>query len=652
MGRDAIVARAMLSETGIESTVCADIPSLVEQLERGAGFAIITEEALATRNLRPLNNWIERQPEWSDFPFVLLTQSGGGLERNPAAARHLETLGNVTFLERPFHPTTLVSLARSALRGRRRQYDARARLEALRESEERLRLAVDNADVGFWDVDEINDKLIWPAQTKAMFGISPDVPVTMNDFYGGLHPDDLEATAAAYLAAADPSVRALYDVEYRTIGKEDGVERWVAAKGRGVFDASGRCVRVAGTALDVTARKRAEEALRELNATLEARIAQAIAEREEAQDALRQSQKMEAMGQLTGGVAHDFNNLLTPIVGALDMLQRKGLGGEREQRLIAGAVQSAERAKTLVQRLLAFARRQPLRPIPVDVADLITGMADLIKSTTGPKISVTVEAAHGLPTAKADPNQLEMALLNLSVNARDAMPDGGTIHICATEEKVGAGHRSQLTPGAYVRLSVSDSGSGMDEETLVRAIEPFFSTKGLGRGTGLGLSMVHGLAAQLGGALTIESRPGAGTNVELWLPVSTDAIEPALAAPPAHENGLHSGRALVVDDEPLVRMSTADMLSDLGYAVVEAASAEEAVTILKEGGPFDIVVTDHLMPGMTGTELARQLKSWLPELPVLLVSGYAQPEGMDADLPRLAKPFRKDELAATLVAIT
>ena len=518
----------------------------------------------------------------------------------------------------------------------------------LRESDERLRLAVQNAEIGFWDVDIVNDRLIWPAQTKAMFGISADVPVTMDDFYNGLHPHDREATTAAFLAAADPSIRALYDVDYRTIGKEDGVERWVAAKGRGVFDASGRCLRVAGTALDITARKRAEEALRELNATLEARVAAAIADREEAHEALRQSQKMEAMGQLTGGVAHDFNNLLTPIVGALDMLQRKGLGGEREQRLIAGAALSAERARTLVQRLLAFARRQPLQAVSVDVAKLVSGMGDLVESTTGPQIRVVVEAETDLPAAKADPNQLEMALLNLSVNARDAMPDGGTLRISATVEAISSGHRSRLAPGSFICLSVADTGTGMDEATIARAVEPFFSTKGIGKGTGLGLSMVHGLASQLGGALTIQSRPGMGTNVELWLPVSSEAAEQASVPQRLAADVRHRGTALLVDDEELVRMSTADMLVDLGYAVVEAASAEEAVRVLERGQSIDVLVTDHLMPGMTGTELARHVQATRPQLPVLLVSGYAELEGVDAERPRLTKPFRKDELAATL----
>ena len=517
----------------------------------------------------------------------------------------------------------------------------------LRESEERLRLAVDNAEIGFWDVDEINGKLIWPPATKAMFGISADAPVSMDDFYAGLHPDDLESTGAAYAAAADPVQRALYDVEYRTVGKEDGVVRWVAAKGRGVFDAAGRCLRVTGTAVQITARKEAEEALRELNATLEARVTKAIAEREEAQEALRQSQKMEAMGQLTGGVAHDFNNLLTPIVGSLDMLQRKGLGGEREQRLIAGAAQSAERAKTLVQRLLAFARRQPLQPVPVDVAKLVTGMGDLVASTTGPQIRVAVEAAQGLPAANADPNQLEMAILNLAVNARDAMPEGGTLRISAGREAVAAGHRSGLREGDYIWVSVADTGSGMDEATLARATEPFFSTKGVGKGTGLGLSMVHGLASQQGGALTIQSRPGLGTNVELWLPQSADT---AVAEHPARapSSAASGGTALLVDDEELVRISTAEMLHELGYNVIEAASAEEAMRLVVRGDHFDLLITDHLMPGMNGTDLATAVRSLKPHFPVLVISGFADNGGVPSNLCRLTKPFRRAELAVSL----
>ena len=394
---------------------------------------------------------------------------------------------------------------------------------------------------------------------------------------------------------------------------------------RPIRDNSGVVVALAPEGVDITARRHAE-------------------------DALRQSQKLEAMGQLTGGIAHDFNNLLTPIIGGLDMLQRRGLGGEREQRLIEGALQSADRAKTLVQRLLSFARRQPLQSIAVDVASLVNGMADLIASTTGPHIAIVVDLAEDLQAANADPNQLEMAILNLSVNARDAMPSGGTLRISAAVEAIEPGHRIVLAPGPYIRLSVADTGVGMDEVTVAKAIEPFFSTKGVGKGTGLGLSMVHGLASQLGGALEILSLPGVGTEVAMWLPVSADLLlihqdDVAPAGPKP------VGTALLVEDEALVRMSTADMLMDLGFAVIEAASAEEALAELGKGVNFDVLVTDHLMPGMTGVDLARLVQKQRPGVPVLLVSGFAESEGVDPALPRLIKPFRQVELAAKLIGL-
>ena len=394
---------------------------------------------------------------------------------------------------------------------------------------------------------------------------------------------------------------------------------------RPVRDPSGMVVAIVPEAVDITGRRQAE-------------------------DGLRQSQKLEAMGQLTGGVAHDFNNLLTPIIGGLDMLQRRGLGGEREQRLIEGALQSADRAKTLVQRLLSFARRQPLQPVSVDVASLVEGMADLIASTTGPQIEVVVDVAEDLPAATADPNQLEMAILNLSVNARDAMMSGGTLRISAVAEAIEPGHRTALEPGPYIRLSVADTGAGMDAATVAKAIEPFFSTKGVGKGTGLGLSMVHGLAAQLGGALKISSQPGIGTDVEVWLPVNA-------GPPPIPEDDQHTagpklvGTALLVDDEALVRMSTADMLTDLGFAVVEAASAEEALVAIDQGIHFDVLITDHLMPGISGVDLAGRLQKQRPGVPILLVSGFAESEGVASTIPRLIKPFRQVELAARLIGL-
>jgi PAS domain S-box-containing protein len=378
-----------------------------------------------------------------------------------------------------------------------------------------------------------------------------------------------------------------------------------------------------------------------------------LTERKLAEEALRQSQKLEAMGQLTGGVAHDFNNLLTPIIGGMDILQRSKFGGEREHRILDAALQSAEKARMVVQRLLAFARRQPLQPVAVDVASLVTGMADLVSSTTGPQIDVIVNVADHIPPAKADPHQIEMAILNLGVNARDAMSKGGTLRISAISAMVGEAHRSRLPPGRYVSISVTDTGTGMDAATLRRAVEPFFSTKGIGKGTGLGLSMVHGVASQLGGALVISSEPGLGTNVELWLPLSETplpVIEPANEAMREQLCNGH-GTALVVDDEDLVRASTADMLTELGYAVVEANSGEDALRVIDAGVHVNVLITDHLMPGMSGVDLVRAVRQRHPDMPALIVSGYAEVEDLAPDLPRLTKPFRQTDLAASIESL-
>jgi PAS domain S-box-containing protein len=647
--------------------------------------------------------------------------------------------------------------------------------QALRKSEEQLRLATEAAEVGLWDLDAINGVLFWPPVVKAMFGISPDVPVTMDDFYLGLHPEDGEATTAAFQAAIDPAQRALYDVEYRTVGKEDGLVRWVAAKGAGIFDNNDRCVRVIGTAIDISKRKADEAQLRELNGTLERRVSDALAERKvladivegtdafvqvagldyrwiainkasaneferifgirprpgdnmleiladrpdhaeavkavweralageeftkvdefgdpdierrfyemkfnvlrdqdgrqigayqfvydvtdrlrdqsrlaEAEAALRQSQKLDAMGQLTGGVAHDFNNLLTPILGTLDMLQRRQVGGEREQRLVSAALQAGERAKILVQRLLAFARRQPLQPDAVDVKSVLEGMAELIASTTGPQIEVQVEIAADLPPAKADANQLELAILNLSVNARDAMEEtGGTLRITADVQPVAPGSNTKLAAGSYIRVAVADTGTGMPPEVAAKAIEPFFSTKGVGKGTGLGLSMVHGLASQLGGGLVIDSKPGIGTTIELWLPLSDQTVPVSDASIEVSARlPNHVGRALVVDDEEAVRISAVDMLTELGFEVVEAASAEQALEVLENGHQVDVLLTDHLMSGMSGSALVYEVRNRWPLVRTVVVSGYADVEGIGSDLLRLNKPFRQTELAEVL----
>ena len=471
---------------------------------------------------------------------------------------------------------------------------------------------------------------------------------TREDFIGRSHWEiwpgsEAEAQGFLYKRVIEEGAAGSVESHYQW---EDGRSVWFEIDAYPVPDG------VAIFYRDISARKLAEEALQELNATLEMRVEERTRELVAAEEALRQAQKMEAMGQLTGGVAHDFNNLLTPIVGALDMLQRRGVGDEREQRLIGGASQSAERARILVQRLLAFARRQPLQPTAVDIAKLVHDMADLIASTSGPQIRVSIEAADDLPFAQADQNQLEMALLNLSVNARDAMPNGGTLRISANRGQADGDNPLGLTPGGYLRLSVADTGSGMDEATLARAAEPFFSTKGVGKGTGLGLSMVHGLASQLGGALTIQSRLGVGTNIELWIPITQESPDAAVTIANKAPKSASAGVVLLVDDEELVRASTAAMLGDLGYEVMEAESAEEAAMLMRGGLKPAVLMTDHLMAGMNGTDLARLVQAEHADVKVVIVSGYAESEGVAPDLPRLTKPFREAELAECLANLS
>jgi PAS domain S-box-containing protein len=520
--------------------------------------------------------------------------------------------------------------------------------QAIGEGEEKLRFAMEAAGQGDWELDIPSLSFFPSDQCKVNFGRSPDEPFTYDQLVESVHPEDRPRMWDTVTATVE--THGLYDIEYRCI-RTDGSVGWVHITGRPTYAEDGTPLSLLGVSSDISERKAAEIALKALNDTLEQRVEETIAERELAQSALRQSQKMEAMGQLTGGVAHDFNNLLTPIIGSLDLLNRRSTNTEREARLIDGALQSAERAKVLVQRLLAFARRQPLQSGAVDVAALIANMVDLIESTSGAQFAVRTEIAPDLPPALADGNQLEMAILNLAVNARDAMPDGGMLTVAARLEEEDAAIASGLAGGRWIRLSVADNGIGMDAETARRAIEPFYSTKGIGKGTGLGLSMVHGLALQLGGTMTITSALGLGTRVDLWLPISPVAVETAAATIPDAPDVQRSGRVLVVDDEPLVRMTTADMLQNLGYEAVEVPSAASAETLLRAGEQFDMVVTDHLMPDITGAELAGKIKANWPTLKVLIVSGYADVDGIAPDFARLTKPFREAELAEAIYAL-
>jgi CheY-like chemotaxis protein/two-component sensor histidine kinase len=349
---------------------------------------------------------------------------------------------------------------------------------------------------------------------------------------------------------------------------------------------------------------------------------------------------METIGQLTGGVAHDFNNLLMAVMGNLQLLKKRFREDERAQHLIAGALEGARRGAALTQRMLTFARQQELKTSSADLVALIAGMQDLLDRTLGPQFELHFELPEGLPAAQVDANQIELAILNLAINARDAMPSGGVISIGI--DKAPPPGRN-LKDAEYLRLSLSDTGSGMDEETMKKAIEPFFSTKPTGKGTGLGLSMVHGLAVQLGGMLELESKVGKGTKATLWLPIA-DTPAPVEESKPAPVDTGNRAIILVVDDDPLIAMSTVEMLEDLGHRAIEANSGAQALAILKDGQAIDLMLTDQAMPGMTGLELAEIARKERPKMPILLATGYADLPASQIKLPRLSKPYLQTEL--------
>ncbi|MHA4735115.1 MULTISPECIES: ATP-binding protein [Ensifer] len=663
LGRDAQIAAALLSEAGIRPKIGKDVAAFVSALDEDVAFAVVTEEALRSADLRPLSAWIKSQPSWSDLPFIILTHRGGGPERNPSASRLLEVLGNVSFVERPFHATTFISVARSALRGRRRQYEARLRIEALDEGERRLKTALEAGHLGAWELDLTTYALTTSITCRGVFGRSAGGAFTYGDLLAATHPDDVERMKTAMQATIESG--ADYAIEYRTVWPDRSIH-WAEMRAQLYRDRSGNAVKLVGVSSDITARVSSEEQQKRLNEILEERVAERtaelhkahgtvmaeVAQRERAEAQLRQAQKMEAIGQLTGGVAHDFNNLLMAVLGNLELLRKHTGGDAKAERLIDGALQGAKRGASLTQRLLAFARRQDLSVDPVDLGELVREMTDLLNRSVGTGIVIEIRIPDRMDPVLADSNQLELALLNLVVNARDAMPNGGTICISLQVENV-AKPEGELAAGRYGVLSVADEGHGMDDNTLQKAIEPFFSTKELGKGTGLGLSMIHGLALQLQGALRLTSTPGKGTRAELWIPVSdespvvskdTEVSEPDQRVKPL--------RVLLVDDDFLIAMSSVDMLVDLGHEVVEAHSGKEALAHLKDDGRFDLLITDYSMPEMTGGDLANAARDLFPDLPILIASGYAElPPGIDFDVARLAKPYSQQQLAVEIESV-
>jgi signal transduction histidine kinase len=530
-GRDAVIAKGILRDAALRSEICLDLAELSQEIKRGADVAIVTEEATRSADLRDLVDWVGSQPPWSDFPFILLTEHGGGLERNPAAARLMELLGSVTFLERPFHPTTLISMVQTGLRARRRQYECR----------------------------HLNE--------------------------------DLES--------------------------------------------------------------RVDERTAELAAANRQLLGQ-IQERERVESTLRQMQRLEAVGQLTSGVAHDFNNLLTVVLGNIGFVERglaaAGVDGRLAQR-IGYMRTAAERGAKLTDQLLSFSRRQRLEPRSLDLNETVAGMRDLLQSTMGGSIHIETMLKQGLWCALVDSTQLELAVLNLAINARDAMEVGGTLKVEIENVTLGPATYPEEPPaGDYVSIRVSDSGTGMPEEIRAKVFEPFFTTKEPGKGSGLGLSQVLGFAKQSGGGVRIDSRAGEGTSVYVYLPrAGGERVDERPVAARISAAGAFAGASiLLVDDDNAVREVTRAMLHELGYAVLEAGSGGAALDVLAREPKIDLMIVDFAMPGMNGAEVARQAQAKRPSLPILFVTGFSDRSRMAGvdETHILAKPFVYDELAS------
>ncbi len=527
-GRDAVVAKGILRDGGFHSEICLDLGELLLEIERGADTVVATEESLRSADLRELSAWITGQPPWSDFPFIVLTEHGGGLERNPAAARLMQVLGNVAFLERPFHPTTLVSVVQAALRSRFKQYECQ----------------------------RLNEELEARVQDRT-----------------------------GELAAAN----------------------------------------------------------RQLLAQIE--------ERERVESTLRQMQRLEAIGQLTSGVAHDFNNLLTVVLGNIAFLEKElaeaGLDGKLAQRL-SHMRMAAERGAKLTNQLLSFSRRQRLEPRSLDINACVISMRELLHSTMGGSIHIETKLAGDVWPALVDPTQLELAILNLAINARDAMEGAGRLTIQTSNVRLGpALHPEEPSQGDYVMVSVTDTGPGMSEEVRAKALEPFFTTKGIGKGSGLGLSQVLGFAKQSGGGIRLETRLGEGASIFIYLPRAEAQAQPRPQQRALARAGAYRGSSiLLVDDDDAVRDVTAAMLQEFGYTVLQAGSGGAALEIIEREPGIDLIILDYAMPGMSGAELARQVVVKRPALPILFVTGFADRAGLAgvSEAHIVSKPFVDDEL--------
>jgi PAS domain S-box-containing protein len=517
---------------------------------------------------------------------------------------------------------------------------------ALRESEERLRFAHRYAGAGAWEWDVPTGRMTWSQEYRELLGLSPETPASYEAWIEGILAEDRAEAEGAVRRSLDDGTPE-FELEYRIEHPRRGI-LWLATRGRLHRGGDGRPMRVSALCIDITARKRAELALRDANANLQREVEREVAAREAAQARLTQTLKLEALGQLTGGVAHDFNNLLAVVTAGISLLRRTEDPARRE-KLLSSITQAAQRGADLTRRLLTFARRQALRPEPIPLAHWLRDIGGLLARTLRANIAVEVEAPHDIWPVLADPSEMELAVMNLALNGQDAMPHGGVLRITARNLVLEGSEETEGLCGEFLRLEVQDTGTGMTPEVLARVFEPFFTTKS--GGSGLGLAQVYGFARQSGGAARVSSQPGKGTCVTLLLPRAADAPRSNdMPRAGAEDRPL---RVLVVEDDEAVAALVLDMMRHLGHSAVRATGPADALAKLEDGLEVDIVFTDVLMPGgMDGLDLAQALRRLRPDLPVLLTSGYggAPARVAEVGLPLLRKPYSLGTLREALAA--
>ncbi len=673
-GQDAQSVAKLFVQNGYDTLICQSIDELAAAFDDHVGAILVTEEAL-TGQLGTLRHALEGQPAWSDIPFILLAgrQAGRRIAAEAIRRRLPDNATNVVLLERPLSSESLLSAIASAMKARQKQFLLRDQVAELDAERRRLSTLLENLPVGVAFIGPAGDtQLVNPAFRRFdIDGTIPGLDPTIQPRWEAWDVDGKRLEPKDF-----PGMRALRGENFGGVEflyhPPNGPDVWTRVGSIPLRDEDDIVTGAISVIVDIDEQKRAQEALLDAARTLEAQVAERTAdlkgaldrleaeaaERKRAEAALRQSQKMEVVGQLTGGIAHDFNNMLTGVIGAIDIMKRRIAAGRTHDidRFMDAAASSAQRAASLTARLLAFSRRQSLDSRATDINALVSSLEELLRRTMTEKVELSIVPAESLPPAIADANQLESAIVNLAINARDAMPDGGKLTIETRTADLDDAYCSThpgVKPGSYVIVSVSDTGVGIEEEMVEKVFEPFFTTKPIGQGTGLGLSMVYGFAKQSNGQVRIHSTVGTGTTVSVFLPAADVVIHREASATPDMILEGDGQSVLLVEDDDSVRLLVRDVLEELGYRTFEAAEPTHACEMLRSGQHFDLMVSDVGLPGMNGRQLAEIARDHHPELPILFVTGYAENAAIRADflgtnMAMITKPFQIEVLSAKI----